>query len=58
MCEWCSADGSECAVCGGFDHDTPRRRYAVRVAAVCLAGLVLFVLVAGACAVVNLIATR
>lgn len=58
MCEFCDADGGPCVVCGGCDHDAPRRRYAAAVAAVCLVGVVVFVTVAGVCAVVNLFATR
>lgn len=52
MCEFCGTDGT-CCVCGGADHDEPRRQYAKRVATVCSAVLLLIVIVAGVCAVVN-----
>lgn len=56
-CKHCPTDGSRCSVCDGddghCDHEAANRKYSQRVAAVCLAGLVLMFAVAIVCAVVN-----
>ncbi len=58
-CEHCPTDGSRCSVCDSddgrcrCDHEAANRKYSQRVAAVCLAGLVLMFAVAIVCAVVN-----
>lgn len=65
FCEHCGSNG-ECVVCGGEEkpadsdesHDEARRVYAKTVAVVCAAVLLVIVVVAGICAVINQLNTR
>ena len=57
-CPWCPADGDEsnCSLCRADDeHFARRRRYAQTVSVVSLGLLVLIVVVAVACGLVNVL---
>ena len=59
MCEFCPTDGSRCGVCDAVSNQEQwksdeDRTHTASVAGCCIAGFILFVIVAGICAAVNL----